>query len=186
MNAEALPAVHGRQQRNALRACGCAAKRDEALALVSSDGRIHSTTPHASHLLREFFGVGRGATRLPRVLRDWLTAPRGKRGQCVPFTIESVRAQLVISLLHPETDRAFCLLLETRPLGTPEERLHNLGLTSRQTEVLRWIAQGKSNCEIAIILSVSINTVNNHVSQILEKLSVDNRTAAAAFATGLF
>ena len=157
----------------------------EALILATSDGAIHSATAHARDLLHEFFGGLHHSHQLPRPLSEWLATPHGRRGQCLPFTRDGERAQLVVTLLHPEADRAFCLLLETRPLGAREVRLRTLGLTSRQTEVSRWIAQGKSNSEIALILGVSTHTVNNHVSQILEKLSVDNRTAAAAFATGV-
>ena len=56
------------------------------------------------------------------------------------------------------------------------------GLTAREMEVLRLLAQGKTNREIAELLVVSERTVVNHVSHILNKVGVDNRTAAAAFA----
>lgn len=60
--------------------------------------------------------------------------------------------------------------------------LETLGLTPREAEVLLWIAQGKANAEIAIILGASEKTVKNHVGSILEKLGVENRTAAARLA----
>lgn len=53
-------------------------------------------------------------------------------------------------------------------------------LTDRETEVLFWIAQGKSNSEIGQILSTSPRTVNKHLEQIYKKLNVGNRTSAAA------
>jgi DNA-binding CsgD family transcriptional regulator len=49
--------------------------------------------------------------------------------------------------------------------------------------VLCWIAQGKRDGEIAIILSISLRTVNHHSARILEKLRVETRTAAATLAT---
>ncbi len=52
-------------------------------------------------------------------------------------------------------------------------------LTSRETEVLRWVGDGKTNREIAQLLGVSVNTVRNHVARILQKLGVENRTGAA-------
>jgi DNA-binding CsgD family transcriptional regulator len=55
-----------------------------------------------------------------------------------------------------------------------------LGLTERETEVLLWIAQGKGNYEIAVILGAAVGTVRKHVERILRKLKVENRTAAAA------
>lgn len=67
-----------------------------------------------------------------------------------------------------------------------EEAIHilsrHLGLTPRQAEVLHWIAEGKSNGEIATILGCSINTVKMHLKDIFQRLAVHTRTAAAASA----
>lgn len=57
-----------------------------------------------------------------------------------------------------------------------------LPVTKRESEVLFWIAQGKTNREIATILSLSHRTVNKHLEQIFPKLNVDNRTSAATTA----
>jgi len=56
------------------------------------------------------------------------------------------------------------------------------GLTPREVEVLRLIANGKSNQEIADELIISFNTVTNHVKSILGKTGSTNRTEAAAYA----
>jgi DNA-binding NarL/FixJ family response regulator len=57
--------------------------------------------------------------------------------------------------------------------------LLNLGLTPREAEVLYWIAQGKSNPDIATILSTSVRTVHKHVENIFRKLGLETRNAAA-------
>lgn len=54
-----------------------------------------------------------------------------------------------------------------------------LPLTEREYEVLRQIATGASNKEIARTLSLSLHTVKRHVANILNKLSVDSRVEAA-------
>jgi DNA-binding NarL/FixJ family response regulator len=56
------------------------------------------------------------------------------------------------------------------------------GLTPRELEVLRLVASGKTNKGIAAELFLSEKTVDRHVSNILTKLDVASRTAAAAFA----
>jgi DNA-binding NarL/FixJ family response regulator len=81
----------------------------------------------------------------------------------------------------PQTKRKHKMKIKTEP--TPAtNRLGSLGLTARETEVLTWIAQGKTNHEIGVILSACTGTICKHVEHILCKLDVRNRTAAAAIA----
>ena len=54
-----------------------------------------------------------------------------------------------------------------------------LGVSGREAEVLLWIAQGKTNDDIAGLLGISIQTVKKHVCAILTTLGVDNRSSAA-------
>ncbi len=56
--------------------------------------------------------------------------------------------------------------------------LQSLGLTPREAEVLLWVAQGKSNPEIAVILGAAENTIKVHLGHVFEKLGADNRHAA--------
>ncbi len=71
-----------------------------------------------------------------------------------------------------------------RELGAPEPRVP---LSERELEVLRWIAKGESNKQIAHRLRIGEETVKTHVSSILNKLGVSSRTQAALYAmhTGL-
>jgi len=64
------------------------------------------------------------------------------------------------------------------PNFSTAEPLERLGLTGREAEVLLWVAQGKSNGEIATILGTAENTVKKHLQNIFEKLGVDSRNAA--------
>jgi len=59
------------------------------------------------------------------------------------------------------------------------------GLTLREREVLAWVALGKSNAQIGAILGISSATVGKHLERIYPKLGVENRTAAASFASEL-
>ena len=67
-------------------------------------------------------------------------------------------------------------------METLESPPNSFGLTRREVEVLSWIAQGKTNCEIGMIINASTGTICKHVEHILAKLHVENRTAAAVVA----
>ena len=66
-------------------------------------------------------------------------------------------------------------LRRTRPARTH-------GLTDRETQVLQLVADGLTNREIAEELSIAEQSAKNHVSNLLRKMNVPNRTAAAAMA----
>jgi NarL family two-component system response regulator LiaR len=82
------------------------------------------------------------------------------------------------SSLHPAIARRLL-----KQITDPRERDHGAdSLTARETQVLRLVAQGQSNREIANALSISEATVRTHVSNILAKLNLDSRTQAALYA----
>lgn len=81
------------------------------------------------------------------------------------------------ALLHPSV--AAKLMQE---VASPGPRAPGSGLTDRELEVLRLIARGMSNREIAKDLTVSEKTVKTHVSNILAKLHLADRTQAALYA----
>ena len=68
------------------------------------------------------------------------------------------------------------LLREVRGPESPE------ALTARERDVLRLLAEGKANRQIAADLTIGENTVRTHVSSILAKLGVQSRTQAALYA----
>lgn len=82
------------------------------------------------------------------------------------------------SFLHPTI--AARLMREITQTSTPLENSESL--TERELEVLRWIARGLSNQEIAAKLHVSERTITTHISNILDKLHLANRTQATLYA----
>lgn len=109
------------------------------------------------------------AMALPIYVRD---------GVLVSFVLNRTRRNF--------TDRERALLDVLRPhLARVYQRLNRLGgLTAREAEVLRWVAAGKSDAQIAAILHISARTVQKHLQHSYEKLGVESRTAAAMRANG--
>lgn len=64
--------------------------------------------------------------------------------------------------------------------ANPDETSNHYGLTSREIQILRHLALGKSDKDISVDLKISVKTVNVHVSKIILKLKVNNRTHAVA------
>lgn len=78
------------------------------------------------------------------------------------------------------------LLKETFRPSAPQNHLGEL--SQREIEVLRLVARGESNPQIAELLCITVNTVKTHLKNILSKLQLENRTQVAAYAvqSGLF
>lgn len=64
------------------------------------------------------------------------------------------------------------------PDFSSHQPLQTLGLTEREAEVLLWVAQGKGNADVGVLLTMAEKTVKKHMSNIFEKLGVESRNAA--------
>jgi DNA-binding NarL/FixJ family response regulator len=156
------------------------------LMAVSNQGRIMWATPQAQKLLSDNLPTGPGdELALPEPMLQWLDqAQNGKAGAKTPALAsfpnnETLRLQYMGKLGPNE----FLLrLAKDSGAGTPQEFSKDLGLTSREGEVLSWLSKGKTNRDIAQILGLSPRTVDKHLEQIYSKLGVENRTAAVTIA----
>ncbi|EMX0192842.1 response regulator transcription factor [Bacillus thuringiensis] len=97
--------------------------------------------------------------------------------------VEAIRSAYKGNIqLHP--DIANALLSQTLPVEEKEKE-HSIQvdvLTARENEVLQLLAKGMSNKEIASVLVITEKTVKAHVSSILSKLNLSDRTQAALYA----
>lgn len=135
---------------------------DRAVLLADPRGRIVFGTRLAFDLLHKHFPAQADGV-LPARLGDGVESPlvvrrfaeRGGNG-----------------------DELQMLVLEERGSPPGPAALIALGITAREAEVLYWIAQGKSNPDIATILGANVRTVHKHVEHIFQKLGVETRNAA--------
>jgi DNA-binding NarL/FixJ family response regulator len=81
---------------------------------------------------------------------------------------------------RPALPTATVVSSPTVPVALPTT--YPAGLTAREVEVLRLVAKGLTNAEIAQTLVLSEKTVAHHLTHIFNKANVDNRAAATAFA----
>ncbi len=81
--------------------------------------------------------------------------------------------------LHPGGRREFALIFKETSDTLSARPLRSLGLTPRQAEILRHIADGKTDHAIAQFLGISSRTVEKHLETVYRRLGVDNRVDAA-------
>jgi DNA-binding response OmpR family regulator/DNA-binding CsgD family transcriptional regulator len=161
------------------------------LLAVSRQGKIMWATPQAQKLLADNLpakvsGKAEDELELPETMLQWLeqTQAGGTGAKAPALASFPNNAQLQLQYMGKLGPNEFLLrLAKDTSSDTPASFRSDLGLTSREGEVLSWLSKGKTNRDIAQILGLSPRTVDKHLEQIYAKLGVENRTAAAAIAT---
>lgn len=143
--------------------------------VVDAHGRCAWRSPQAQRWLAEFF------PDRPEDASAWFEAGARAAGEALLERSHADR-HLVARRLGAVGLREVMWLLRVRDAAGPS-RLAMASLTPRETEVLSWIAKGKTNRDVAEILGMSPRTVNKHLEHVFEKLGVETRAAAAALAS---
>lgn len=152
--------------------------------VIDAQGRVGWRSPQAAAWLSEFYPGD--SQQLPADWWAWINA-----GDSAPLvhTVHTVNSDagrtLLVRNLGVVGLGEQMLLLQLRSAGTATvaSRISDAALTPRETEVLSWIAKGKTNRDVADILGMSPRTVNKHLEHVFEKLGVETRAAAAALAS---
>jgi DNA-binding response OmpR family regulator/DNA-binding CsgD family transcriptional regulator len=156
------------------------------LLAANRAGQVLWLTPQAARLLRNVFpNVSSEAIILPAHIREWLAQYTGKDAASggIAFGPPDSETKLELSVISQiGADEILLRLIDGDPHDDQMALRTKLRLTQREAEVLLWIARGKSNRDVAEILTLSPRTVNKHLEQIFTKLGVENRTSAAALA----
>jgi DNA-binding response OmpR family regulator len=149
------------------------------LLAVSGEGRIRWSTPQATRLVNAATGSDEGLDAVSAHIRSWMKTRAATRE--TTFVIRQAgQASLQLSFLGTigADEHLFRLTAENR-MSDDEILRQHFSLTQRESEVLLWIAKGKSNRDIGEILGLSARTVTKHLEQIYVKLGVENRASAA-------
>jgi len=162
-----------RSARSALDTAG------QNLFAVDREGNLLWGTPQVRRCLPD-----RTHPEFPDVraqLQEWLSH-KPESGHSMPMRIlDTPRSVEYLALVD---GREYLLRLKTPQSQNSAAAVlrQRFQLTLRESDVLLWIANGKTNREIGQILDMSPRTVNKHLEQVFRKLGVENRTAAAASA----
>lgn len=153
------------------------------MILRAPNGKVRNISGLAQKWLREYFPNTIDGN-LPTEVDDWLNREAASKRKSSSkgssrelFSIEKNRKRLSIQIAEESPEQLLLLLTESETIFSPS-LLERLGLTEREGEVLHWLAEGKTNPEIAVILGASPRTIGKHVEHIYQKLGVESRTAA--------
>ncbi|WP_298833728.1 response regulator transcription factor [uncultured Piscinibacter sp.] len=145
--------------------------------VVDARSRPAWCSPQAQRWLAEFFAT---ADDTPCI--EWLMAGATQAGE-IERAAPDGRLLAARRLGEVGLGETMWLLRVHEPGESAPSRLATAALTPRETEVLSWIAKGKTNRDVAEILGMSPRTVNKHLEHVFEKLGVETRAAAAALAS---
>lgn len=156
------------------------------LLAVRASGALHWSTPQATRLINAATGSDDGLEIVSAEIAVWLGSPA--RAQHVRDAVLSVsqNGQAILQLTFlgaMGADEYLFRLMAANDKPADAMLRQHFALTVRESEVLLWIAKGKSNRDIGDILGLSARTVNKHLEQIYVKLGVENRASAAVKAT---
>ena len=144
--------------------------------MVDAHRRIAWRSPQAAAWVAEFFGGDDSACAV------WLGTSADEAGDLRTSTLgrHTISARQLGAAGLGETMWLLAVRCDDAPSAS---RLATASLTPRETEVLSWIAKGKTNRDVGEILGMSPRTVNKHLEHVFEKLGVETRAAAAALAS---
>ncbi|NBB80400.1 MAG: hypothetical protein GVY36_13330 [Verrucomicrobia bacterium] len=154
----------------------CRKRSDMPAGIIAGSGQsIITLDRQAAALLERYFPNG-SRHRLPECLAAHVSSSRSR---LATFVVQPGNFCLNGQIEHVGREWILKIWEETRPL--PEDKIIALGLSKRQVEVLHWVAMGRTNPEIAIILGISYRTVEKHLENIYRQMGVETRLAAIQF-----
>lgn len=160
---------------------------NNGIVILTDQGCVQMMSDRARQWLQAYFGrvVRPHARRLPDDLWRWvrqqhaaLATKGGMPPPRVPLVVQGEGKRLVVRMLTDQADGQILVLLEEQLTHFTPASLAPLWLSPRESEILYWIARGKTNKEVAALLGLSPHTVRTRLEDIYQKLGTKTRTAA--------
>lgn len=172
--------VHLNNARTTLSAQSALDSTGQNLCAVSHSGELRWATPQVNQYLERLRPGGWDQLQLAEPLSQWLRHSPPEGGHLL---VTAVGAALKWVLVGRAGGEEYLLrLIHEDQAGECGQLKLRFAITSREAEVLLWVAKGKTNREVAQILDLSPRTVNKHLEQLFKKIGVENRTSAATLA----
>ncbi|HJQ63083.1 MAG TPA: helix-turn-helix transcriptional regulator [Burkholderiales bacterium] len=158
-----------------------------SVVVLAGTGRVKRWTEQAKTWIAQYCRTPfpAEADRLPDCFAEWyqrqlalaaqetlLPSPRD------PLIVDKDARQLTVQFIPDHFRDEHLLLLNEKRRDSSWSTLGAHGLTPRESEVLAWVAKGKTNAEVGAILQMSGRTVQKHLEHIYAKLGVETRTTA--------
>jgi len=166
---------------------------ERGTVLITGKGKVAWMSRLARCWIDEYFGRSQNKRgKLPSALKEWIKNQlliEASGLEKSPLIVEQpapgrgAKKRLMIELVgrhdkhrEDEMEEGRYMLIMSEKKASPAEAYK---LTPRQAAVLHWLAQGKTNIEIGMIIGISSRTVEHHMAAIFEKMGVETRMAAA-------
>ena len=162
-----------------------------SVIVLAGNGRVKRWTEQARSWIAQYCRTPFPAVenRLPDCFAEWYRCQLSLVAQETlspsprdPLVVERNGRQLTVQLIPDHLRDEHLLLLNEERRDSSWNSLTECGLTPRESEVLAWVAKGKTNAEVGAILQLSGRTVQKHLEHIYQKLGVETRTTATVCA----
>jgi len=161
---------------------------EKKLIVVNRTGQVQLINDDVWRIFAHYFDMPRFRRSLPDALHDWIKYERSRLCQesdvsspSIPLVISKKGGRITIHFLWGGKDsEQDMIIIEEEPADIASASMDSSKLTRRETEILAWLSQGKTNVEIGLALSISPRTVKKHLEHIYSKLRVHRRSGAVA------
>ncbi len=162
-----------------------------SVIVLAGNGRVKRWTEQARTWIAQYCRTPfpAGENRLPDCFAEWYQCQLALVAQEIlaspprePLVVDQDGKQLTVQLIPDYFRDEHLLLLNEKRRDSSWSSLAEYGLTPRESEVLAWVAKGKTNAEVGAILQLSGRTVQKHLEHIYQKLGVETRTTATVCA----